>query len=646
MGTATVDDRFRAVGATLNDALRIDAVVAEGGFGLVYRATHLGLDRPVALKVLKTPREYSDEARHAFTERFKDEARTVTRVQHPAVVQVLDFGVSRFPNGEEAAWTAMEWVEGRTLEDELRARRQQGGRHPVDAMSLLRPIFEAVAVAHDAGIAHRDLKPANIMVMRGKRTTTARLLDFGIAKLMDPDEEAGSGFTRTSSTRVAFSPRYAAPEQLSSARTGPWSDVHALGMILSEVLTDAAGYAGNDTTAVFAEALSPTRPSPAKHRVDVGAWEPVLCKALSMRPDDRYANAGDFLAALDAALPDATHPASPALDAPLATTGPRGLATGMSRERSLASSVGASRAQESPPSGPFAGGTEALPPAAPAGTQETPAPDGSTLRGVSSAPPATTSSVGRGGPFALVAGVAHEINTPVGIAVSCASHLSDATGKLKARVDGGGLGRTDFQRYLTTAIDTTALILANCERAARLIHSFKQVAVDRASSERRRFGLSAYIQETLVSLQPNLRMGNHSVTVECPVDLEMDGFPGVLSQILTNLVMNSLTHAYDDGQSGRLTITITQPDADTVRLVYTDDGKGIPSDHLSHIFEPFFTTRRGEGGSGLGLHIVHNLAVGPLRGGIAVDSVVGRGTSFTLTFPRHTPETDGAEAAG
>lgn len=247
---------------------------------------------------------------------------------------------------------------------------------------------------------------------------------------------------------------------------------------------------------------------------------------------------------------------------------------------------------------------------------------------------------------ALVAGVAHEINTPVGIAVSCASHLSDATGKLKARVDGGGLGRTDFQRYLTTAIDTTALILANCERAARLIHSFKQVAVDRASSERRRFGLSAYIQETLVSLQPNLRMGNHSVTVECPVDLEMDGFPGVLSQILTNLVMNSLTHAYDDGQSGRLTITITQPDADTVRLVYTDDGKGIPSDHLSHIFEPFFTTRRGEGGSGLGLHIVHNLAVGPLRGGIAVDSVVGRGTSFTLTFPRHTPETDGAEAAG
>jgi serine/threonine protein kinase len=308
----------------------------------------------------------------------------------------------------------MEWVEGRTLEDELRARRQQGGRHPFDAMSLLRPIFEAVAVAHDAGIAHRDLKPANIMVMRSRRTTTARLLDFGIAKLMEPDEEAGSGFTRTSSTRVAFSPRYAAPEQLSSARTGPWSDVHALGMILSEVLTDAAGYAGNDTTAVFAEALSPTRPSPAKHRVDVGAWEPVLCKALAMRPDDRYANAGDFLAALDAALPDATHPASPALDAPLSTTGPRGLSSSASRERSLVSAEGAPRCDDAPPSIPDAGDMQALPPSSSSGTQVLSTPDGSsTLRGVSSAPLAPTASVGRRGPAALVAVVAAVVTLSV-----------------------------------------------------------------------------------------------------------------------------------------------------------------------------------------------------------------------------------------
>ncbi|MFO0624367.1 MAG: serine/threonine-protein kinase [Polyangiales bacterium] len=397
MGTETVEDRFRAVGATLNDELRIDAVIAEGGFGLVYRATHLGLDRPVALKVLKTPKEYNDDARHAFIERFKQEARTVTRVSHPAVVQVLDFGVSAFPNGEEAAWTAMEWVEGRTLDDELRARRRQGGRHPVDAMALLRPIFEAVAVAHDAGIAHRDLKPANIMIVRGKRTTTARLLDFGIAKLMDPGEEAGSGFTRTASTMVSFSPRYAAPEQLSSARTGPWTDVHALAMILGEVLTDGAGYAGNDTTTVFAEALSPTRPSPAKHGIDVGAWEPVLLKALAMRPDDRYPNAGDFLAALDAAMPGATHPAVVELTPSL--SGPQAPAAGPSVSV-VRGQVGMTSASSSAVAAPIAlGGTQVMTPpgAAPGGN--------TTLRGMSSetAPPSPAS---RRSGLAIVAGVA------------------------------------------------------------------------------------------------------------------------------------------------------------------------------------------------------------------------------------------------
>jgi len=324
MSTETVEDRFRAVGTTLKDEFRIDRVVAEGGFGLVYQATHVGLDRPVAIKVLKTPEEYNEAARRAFVERFKQEARTVLRVKHPAVVQVLDFGASAFPNGEEAAWMAMEWVAGATLEEELRARRKQGGRHPADVLALLRPAIEAVAVAHDEGIAHRDLKPANIMVVRGKRSVAVRLLDFGIAKMMEPGEEAGSGRTRTASTMVACSPRYAAPEQLSSARTGPWSDVHALGMILSEMLTDRLGYAGKDATGIFAEALSPTRPTPAKRSVDVGAWEPVLAKATAIRPDDRYANAGELLAALEEALPRATHPKPPGGDVVSAVTALQG----------------------------------------------------------------------------------------------------------------------------------------------------------------------------------------------------------------------------------------------------------------------------------------------------------------------------------
>ncbi|CAO3421438.1 sensor histidine kinase [Azospirillum doebereinerae] len=239
---------------------------------------------------------------------------------------------------------------------------------------------------------------------------------------------------------------------------------------------------------------------------------------------------------------------------------------------------------------------------------------------------------------ALVAGVAHEINTPVGIAVSCASHLSDATDRLKRASEGGNLSRGDFARYLATAGDTTGLILDNCQRAAQLIAGFKQVAVDRASAERRRVNLGAYIQETLVSLQPKLRPVGHGVSVSCPADLELDSYPGVLSQILANLVMNALTHAFAEGQPGSMTILVETPDTGTVRLTFADNGRGMTEEHRARVFEPFFTTRRGQGGSGLGLHIVHNLVVGALKGSITVDSAVDRGTAFTLLFPRVTPD--------
>ena len=241
---------------------------------------------------------------------------------------------------------------------------------------------------------------------------------------------------------------------------------------------------------------------------------------------------------------------------------------------------------------------------------------------------------------ALVAGVAHEINTPVGIAVSCASHLADATQALRRRAGEGELGRAEFARYLATAIDTTDLILGNCERASQLIAGFKQVAVDRASAERRSVNLAAYIQDTLVSLQPKLRPSGHEVAVSCPGDLELDSYPGVLSQILSNLVMNALTHAFADGRPGDMAIAVDLPTPDTVRLCFTDNGRGMSEEHRARVFEPFFTTRRGRGGSGLGLHIVHNLVVGVLKGSITVDSVPDRGTSFTLLFPLRTPGQD------
>ncbi|MGE4280519.1 MAG: sensor histidine kinase [Magnetospirillum sp.] len=238
---------------------------------------------------------------------------------------------------------------------------------------------------------------------------------------------------------------------------------------------------------------------------------------------------------------------------------------------------------------------------------------------------------------ALVGGVAHEINTPVGIALSCASHLDDSTKSIRALFEADDIGVDDFERYMDTAADTAKLIVANCERAADLIRSFKQVAVDRTSSERRTFRLADTIAETVTSLRPNLRQAGHQVAINCPTDLVLDGYPGVISQVLTNFVMNSLTHGYETGRRGHLRVQVEAGADDLVRLRYSDDGQGISEEHRNRIFDPFFTTRRGSGGSGLGLHIVFNLVAGPLGGTVVLENQDAPGASFLLEFPRIAP---------
>ncbi len=241
---------------------------------------------------------------------------------------------------------------------------------------------------------------------------------------------------------------------------------------------------------------------------------------------------------------------------------------------------------------------------------------------------------------ALVGGVAHEINTPVGIALSCASHLADATRDMRKLFEADDIGVDDFERFMATALDTTGLILSNCERAAELIRSFKQVAVDRTTSERRRFELGAYIRETLASLGPHLRQAGHAVSIGCPDGIAMTSYPGALSQVLSNFVMNSLVHGFEPGQIGEIRIQIDQPAAGQVRIMYSDTGTGIPEENRGRIFDPFFTTRRGTGGSGLGLHIVYNLVTGPLEGTVAVECPPGGGTTFVVTIPQSTTGRD------
>ncbi|HCE11046.1 MAG TPA: histidine kinase, partial [Oxalobacteraceae bacterium] len=243
----------------------------------------------------------------------------------------------------------------------------------------------------------------------------------------------------------------------------------------------------------------------------------------------------------------------------------------------------------------------------------------------------------------LVAGVAHEINTPVGVGVTGASTLAEETAKLQTMYQAGTMKRSDLESYVSTAATISKLLLSNMERAATLIQSFKEVAIDQTSQERRRVELKTYIEEVLLNLSPMLRKTMHTVTVDCPDALDVDTYPGAISQVLTNFVMNALLHAFADGDHGKMAIVVRAPDASSVELRFSDNGKGIPQEAIPKIFDPFFTTMRGRGGSGLGLNIVHNLVTGTLQGKVTVDSTLTVGTTFILNFPRNA--VNGAAAA-
>lgn len=232
----------------------------------------------------------------------------------------------------------------------------------------------------------------------------------------------------------------------------------------------------------------------------------------------------------------------------------------------------------------------------------------------------------------LVAGIAHEINTPVGIGVTAASHLRQKTEDMKLSYEQQAMKRSAFEKYLEIANDSTLMILVNLQRAADLIQSFKQVAVDQTSWDTRTFKLREYIDQVLLSLLPKLKRTQHTITVNCSHDIELTSYPGDFSQIITNLVINSLTHGFEQIDRGKIVLDVSTRN-DLLVIEYRDNGKGIPQEYLSKIFEPFFTTKRGTGGSGLGLNIVYNLVTQRLHGRITCHSVEGSGTTFTIEIP-------------
>ena len=303
-------DELGLEGTLLDGKHRVDRVAARGGFGVVYVGRHVRLDIPIAIKVLHLVRGLPAEDAADLVARFLTEARTVARLRHPGIVTVLDSGVlhsEQVPTG--LPWMVLDWCDGETLESALKRRRGRGGRSPTEVLDLLRPALQAIAAAHAQGVAHRDIKPSNIMLARGPQGTTARVLDFGVSKIVAPDERPGRGITTTNSGFRAFSYSHASPEQLSGARTGPWTDVYALGLLLTECLTDRLPYPTLDAGELYKLAVGEVRPTPAKFGIDVGPWEAVIARAVALRPADRFENAGDLLNALESALPRASEPA-------------------------------------------------------------------------------------------------------------------------------------------------------------------------------------------------------------------------------------------------------------------------------------------------------------------------------------------------
>jgi signal transduction histidine kinase len=235
----------------------------------------------------------------------------------------------------------------------------------------------------------------------------------------------------------------------------------------------------------------------------------------------------------------------------------------------------------------------------------------------------------------LVAGVAHEVNNPIGISLTVASSFARRAEMFEAELKSdGGLRRSQLEEFVRTSRDAAGQLVANLHRAGELIQSFKQVAVDRSHAERRQFALGEATDQIIASLRPVLKRAPIELTIDVPEGLGINGYPGSYGQILTNLFLNAVNHAFSDGRSGTISISARPRGHDDVEIIFADNGAGMPPDVQRQAFDPFFTTRRNEGGTGLGLHIVYNLVTQQLGGRMMLESRLGQGTTFRIIMPR------------
>jgi signal transduction histidine kinase len=235
----------------------------------------------------------------------------------------------------------------------------------------------------------------------------------------------------------------------------------------------------------------------------------------------------------------------------------------------------------------------------------------------------------------LVAGIAHEVNNPIGISLTVATSFSRRAEMFEAELKSDSpLRRSQLEEFVRTSRDAASQLVANLYRAGELIQSFKQVAVDRSHAERRQFSLSEATYQIIASLKPVLKRAPITLSADVPEGLVIDGYPGSYGQILTNLFLNAANHAFADGRAGAISISARPRGHDDVEIIFADNGAGMTPEVQRQAFDPFFTTRRSEGGTGLGLHIVYNLVTQQLGGRMMLDSRLGQGTTFRIIMPR------------
>lgn len=239
----------------------------------------------------------------------------------------------------------------------------------------------------------------------------------------------------------------------------------------------------------------------------------------------------------------------------------------------------------------------------------------------------------------LVAGIAHELSTPVGNSLTVATTMADRTAAFAEEAAGCRLRRSSLIDFVSQVRQASDLLVRSLLGASELIGRFKRVAVDQTSAQRRRFDLSETLEEVVATLRPQIKRTPHRIELAVPEGIGMASYPGPLGQVIINLVNNALVHGFEGLAAGVVRIEATSEGSDRVQVTVKDNGRGIPAEHHSRIFDPFFTTRLGQGGSGLGLHIVFNIVTRVLGGRITVTSRPGEGAAFVLDLPCVAPKT-------